>query len=626
VLDAPVCCNIVIEQVYIPYGPLHLVAAFDLFIHSLSWFSLYFCTCLLPLFFSPITIALSGGFAGRIRLGDTTSTLNALLNNPPGEMIALVMNPGQVTKANLDSIKSKLKVAGILVKTVTPSPSSYSPLPTNPQSDMQLSDPAYVWNQPGDSLVLEEYPFAMIELNAVQTALVLDQAERNEKDELDGDFPSYTAEFTYPMQAKETSITCLQKGLCLPIGGYSAWASLNNLNSSKPIVMGTTAMDAFSLLHGSTIGADATVSGTVALLAAAKTLATSGLNLNSLPNRIVVAFFQGEKFGYVGSRRFVEDITKFTCLKNDTRNDGGCRTPFYPSQRFQELSLDKIVSVLDLEQVALSQSMFAHSVTPRNTETTNVSTTLKAMAALESAINIADPSVSVPTIPPSSLVSFLRKKPTLGGVVLTDHDTQYVNRQYGSRFDDSLNANAVERIEKVATAVARTLWIQAGGSQQQAVASLTADATTVANLVECLTTDFMCKEVQDVFSTNTQKKPDHYSSVYIQLLPDNVVGTSRFVLEYLRSLGPNIEAHFHPAVDPQLAYDTSTRRWVPNGTADSLLWTESYWPVTIGTVLYRRESPIMIGVTLALGIVFTLSFAGLTHWGLKYCANRFKMP
>lgn len=35
--------------------------------------------------------------------------------------------------------------------------------------------------------------------------------------------------------------------------------------------------------------------------------------MTKLPKQIVFALFNGESFGYVGSRKFVHDISNFTC-------------------------------------------------------------------------------------------------------------------------------------------------------------------------------------------------------------------------------------------------------------------------------------------------------------------------
>lgn len=47
-----------------------------------------------------------------------------------------------------------------------------------------------------------------------------------------------------------------------------------------------------------------------------------------------------------------------------------------------------------------------------------------------------------PGLPPSSLFSFLRAKPSISGAVLADFDTAYVNRFADTRFDNGSNLDA----------------------------------------------------------------------------------------------------------------------------------------------------------------------------------------
>lgn len=57
-------------------------------------------------------------------------------------------------------------------------------------------------------------------------------------------------------------------------------------------------------------------------------------------------------------------------------------------------------------------------------------------------VRLSRASGSNPGVPPSSLFSFLRAKPSLAGAVLADFDTAYVNRYADSRFDNGSNVDA----------------------------------------------------------------------------------------------------------------------------------------------------------------------------------------
>jgi nicastrin len=93
------------------------------------------------------------------------------------------------------------------------------------------------------------------------------------------------------------------------------------------------------------------MSGAVALLAAAHSLAKVE-NKTGFPKQILFTFFTGESWGYLGSKRFVHDIQYFHC--NEVDGDR-CHSPYQPSLQFQKIKLDKISSIIELNQVGKPQ-------------------------------------------------------------------------------------------------------------------------------------------------------------------------------------------------------------------------------------------------------------------------------
>lgn len=58
----------------------------------------------------------------------------------------------------------------------------------------------------------------------------------------------------------------------MPIGGYSVWGGLKQVNNTSPIVMAITSVDSTAFFHDQSYGADSSASGVAALLSAAITL------------------------------------------------------------------------------------------------------------------------------------------------------------------------------------------------------------------------------------------------------------------------------------------------------------------------------------------------------------------
>ncbi|XP_016391347.1 nicastrin-like, partial [Sinocyclocheilus rhinocerous] len=101
-------------------------------------------------------------------------------------------------------------------------------------------------------------------------------------------------------------------------------------------------------------------------------------------------------------------------------------------------------------------------------------------------------------LPPSSLQRFLRARP-IPGLVLADHQTLFNNRYYESMYDDVENLNvtyppdlspdeqlvyetdAAKSLAEVATLVARSLYLQAGG-EDKSLSNITADPKIVSHM------------------------------------------------------------------------------------------------------------------------------------------------
>ncbi len=216
-------------------------------------------------------------------------------------------------------------------------------------------------------------------------------------------FDSFMQTAGLPAEKQDTS-HCLAHLKCRPFGGHSVWASLGApVTNTTRVVMAVASLDSAALFSQHATGADADISGVVALLAAAAALSTPkaavaetppnpkravppaqpasssspSLQLDKLPRRIVFAFFAGEAHDYVGSRKFVDDISTLRCKSLKAREvfsaanphgvklypdaDGAaytnakgtyCADPVVADMTFQQLSLDRIDRLLEMRQVS----------------------------------------------------------------------------------------------------------------------------------------------------------------------------------------------------------------------------------------------------------------------------------
>ena len=99
-------------------------------------------------------------------------------------------------------------------------------------------------------------------------------------------------------------------------------------SSSKPTILIATGIDSTSMFHDLSPGANTAASNILAVLMAANLIGSSinDATLDGLYGRIVFSFFQGESYGYIGSRRFLKDVIinenskGFECATNGNTN------------------------------------------------------------------------------------------------------------------------------------------------------------------------------------------------------------------------------------------------------------------------------------------------------------------
>jgi nicastrin len=140
----------------------------------------------------------------------------------------------------------------------------------------------------------------------------------------------------------ETSLTCLARRTCAPLGGHSAFASVpprpdvvgDESSSAASFVLVSARLDASSLFHDAAFGANAAMSGLVAVLAAAEAFAAatrrfdaSRVEAGDAPvdaTPALFAAFGGEAFGFAGSRRFAREHERLES------NDAGSEPSLLP--------------------------------------------------------------------------------------------------------------------------------------------------------------------------------------------------------------------------------------------------------------------------------------------------------
>ena len=458
------------------------------------------------------------------------------------------------------------KLRGIMVVNATTSTSAdndndaaasitfYSPAPPAPQgygtasSEISISI-AYPWNPTGQSLTsldLYNVPVVYVQ-DAELSAYLLSVA----KEQTDSTHRPIVADFNYYMgpPAPTTSIECLSwidndgewRPKCLPLGGNSVWATAGSRpgetsstndgdnNGNREVVMIASAMDGSSFFHDASPSANSAASNILSVLLAAKLVgqSLSDAVLESLPKQIAFGLFQGESFGYIGSRSFLSDsyFPGFNCPEGSTaaydsennkaayeKGENACLYPLKPSLSFQKLG--DISFMLAVDQVGVletDKTLYVHGDNAgENGAGSFAGYILRQMSTdsysvVSSSAEPGDDDEYGDPVPPSPLTSLLKlSEGAVGGAVLTGYDSAYVDPNYQSHLDrNDVTPMDLDSIAATATILARSAVAIAydGGDEDYETASeyaknivqeLDGDDETLLSISDCLFTDGKC--------------------------------------------------------------------------------------------------------------------------------------
>ncbi|RMX69034.1 hypothetical protein KXD40_006521 [Peronospora effusa] len=366
------------------------------------------------------------------------------------------------------------------------------------------------WNPMGTGLLTKLLPFPVVMLqNATIGAEFTKRAQINMKKTTGA---SYKAFMNYYFGPEEMdSIKCLKfvnihgdrSPKCDPIGGQSAWAMRGNLKS-KEIVMAMAGMDTTSLSHVLASGANTGASGLVALLAAAHAL--KGLPDSVFTKKVVFAAFQAEKFGFVGSRKFLSDLQQFTkdpkgaCafpVHNSVSPMGStfCTSPMLSSTEFANLKLANIAYAIAVDQVGIlpESGNFTVHVNPHANDASNLIDAILNAPSAASGITKG----STGSLPPTPLTSFVNDaeygQRDLVGAVLAGYADSYTSKKtYNSRHDEFALLN-IDAVVQAAQVLAESVFTLASSkATKQQLDKIKVDTWLVESMLLCITTDWSC--------------------------------------------------------------------------------------------------------------------------------------
>lgn len=321
------------------------------------------------------------GAQGVLRWIDSEAASASFAQHAPSDSnsAVAVLPYSALSKAVLQQLYTTGKLAGVIVlqEPVT----NFQGSATQP---LGSTGEAHAWATHGRDIIHQRWPFPVLLVEGEQAAQIKAQAMANGQGKT---WPQHAARLWYPQGPVDfTSVQCMARGECLPLGGQSIWGTAGplvaNATSRTPShadgwVMLAAPMDTASMFSGQDVGANTAASSIAAVLAAFDAMMRvdeqaqgRGAAVAALPRGVALALFNGEAWDSMGSTRFVEDIAGgFQCKHGVPANEsisgqGACRTPARSDLTFQDLPLSSIRAVFAVDQIGAPShhSLVAHTV------------------------------------------------------------------------------------------------------------------------------------------------------------------------------------------------------------------------------------------------------------------------
>eukprot|EP01095_Lingulamoeba_sp_RSL-Kostka_P006121 TRINITY_DN1893_c0_g1_i1.p1 TRINITY_DN1893_c0_g1~~TRINITY_DN1893_c0_g1_i1.p1 ORF type:complete len:717 (-),score=190.22 TRINITY_DN1893_c0_g1_i1:41-2191(-) len=376
--------------------------------------------------------------------------------------------------------------------------SEFSPADPYPNKQYGLyPNSTHSWNPNGNSWNFKGYDKPIFELDLENSKDIYEKAKYNQKH----GFPKWAAELINPMYVdKDIDVeTCLRRGHCDPLGGKNIWFTFNNMdleeNQQKELVVLAATLDSNAFFHDLATGAGADVSDMITVLSVINTINGIEDIRTQLEKEILFTLFDGESWGYIGSKAFVNDIYNFTCNDKDPSSDS-CSNPYRRNLKFESINPEKIKYIIELNQVGVKQdeinnnkNLYIHHDETNSNSINEFREILENNGSYEELI-INNSSIS--ELPPSSLQTFLKKSSQFSGLVLSGFDKSYNNRYYHSRLDTIDNIDP-DLICKTSSLIAQSLLDYSLTLNSTIdIHSVRSNCSLVNELLDCLANNYTC--------------------------------------------------------------------------------------------------------------------------------------
>ncbi|KAG0742219.1 hypothetical protein G6F57_010744 [Rhizopus arrhizus] len=459
--------------------------------------------------------------------------------------IAVLLPLELLTTDNIQQLSLYNRVIGIITL-ITNTTQVSSPDSTCPNCEFGLyanDSDTYQWNQGALNLIEQNFDIPIFAIKPTDTASrqvynQITKAASYNREKQYNQYPLKAVDFDLFMWAAVDSETCLRRGWCQPVGGFSVYSTSSldiTADDNKPIIVVSANLDSRALFHDLVIGSTKDISGLVTVLAIADALSRAPIPSNSLQKHVLYTLFTAESWGFAGSQRFVKDVVSDFQCTNATRavacpyTDASCTFPCVRNLDFKRIQFDRIETIYEFQSVSGIDSNYTNEY---YIHVDNVELNQPLISSLQNYSNLkaAYSDGLQRKLPPSSAMSFLQQNRNIRAAVITDYQSQF-GKYYNSDLDYELDLTMMTHsICGLVNSTANAIYKEASNTTSSS--SISADCTLISNLLECLTSNFSCPFMQNYFNVSDVTTFSHYASVFSFKNPEPRL-LPRFVFSFL---------------------------------------------------------------------------------------------
>lgn len=507
--------------------------------------------------------------------------------------------------------------------------SAGDPFPNKKYSSYDAGD--FAWNPVATSMIEQKYEFPIVYPPKSEAQKLIKHMEYYGS--------KAGAYLRIYMLSRGSSKQCIKDDSCAILGGLSLYGSFTDNYKSNNAVWAIANYDTFGLFPYSHVGADYSISGFVALLAALESFKNIDWSQADKPLRF--AFFDGEEVGYLGSTRFLDEVIDFKCK---SQSDNGCESPYRLDMGFESVNPEDFNTAIEIKSVATANSLYVHT----NKNGREFGKSLVQSQSSDSPLPVEMADESLPGVPPSSTNTFIKKFPTIKHAVLTGYQGKFPeDNRYGYPSEVVYDADAITKASQTLVATLHKLC----GVKEEVPK---VNSTIVSELMKGLVNAPADSEYMASLFPNARLPTDHvslYTAVYrpytlelkqqlvIEILKDSIASNvttircqqqqdcSHYGLSCSKTRGVciNYTMNMHPAYSEAFEYTSDYETEIVNSSEVLPFECEANWAspdlqfVTLPSLWTGR---ITVGIGLILWVVLAVLLVNFWNYNVAYLHER----